>query len=101
MPIERRGRAVWRVEPDGSIACSGEGRAFVVTARRINAATGAMERPVPLPGWTWPGVMAAGAAQVLLKSAGLVPAGRVVLAGSGPLLQIGSASCRERVCPYV
>src|SRR3546814_14850276 len=45
-----------------------------------------MERPVPLPGWTLPGVMAAGAAQVLLKSAGLVPAGRVVLAGSGPLL---------------
>ena len=62
-----------------------------LTARRILLATGALERPVPIPGWTLPGVMTAGAAQILLKSAGLVPEGRVVLAGQGPLLYLVAA----------
>ena len=44
-----------------------------------------------IPGWTLPGVMTAGAAQILLKSAGLVPEGRVVLAGQGPLLYLVAA----------
>ena len=57
-----------------------------VTARAVIVATGALERPFPIPGWTLPGVMAAGAAQVLLKASGIVADGRVVLAGSGPLL---------------
>jgi bacterioferritin-associated ferredoxin len=45
-----------------------------------------MERPVPFVGWTLPGVMTAGAGQILLKSAGIVPNNGVVVAGSGPLL---------------
>jgi NADPH-dependent 2,4-dienoyl-CoA reductase/sulfur reductase-like enzyme len=57
-----------------------------VQARRVILATGAMERPMPVPGWTLPGVMTAGAAQIALKSAGMCPQGRVVLAGCGPLL---------------
>jgi NADPH-dependent 2,4-dienoyl-CoA reductase/sulfur reductase-like enzyme len=57
-----------------------------VTARAVVLATGAQERPFPIPGWTLPGVMMAGAAQLLLKTAAEVPAGRTVLAGSGPLL---------------
>lgn len=57
-----------------------------VAARAIVLATGACERPFPIPGWTLPGVHTAGAAQVLLKTAGLVPQGRTVLAGCGPLL---------------
>ena len=47
-----------------------------------------MERPFPIPGWTLPGVMTAGAAQILLKSAGLAPSQPVVLAGCGPLLYL-------------
>ena len=62
-----------------------------VSARRILLATGAVERPVPIPGWTLPGVMAVGAAQILLKTADLVPAGRIVLAGQGPLLYLFAA----------
>jgi NADPH-dependent 2,4-dienoyl-CoA reductase/sulfur reductase-like enzyme len=54
-------------------------------------ATGAMERPVPTPGAVLPGVMYAGAAQLMLKSAGSVPAGRCVLVGSGPLLLVLAA----------
>jgi len=57
-----------------------------VAARAVILATGALERPFPIPGWTLPGVMAAGAAQVLLKSSGIVGEGRIVLAGTGPLL---------------
>ncbi|HTQ01047.1 MAG TPA: NAD(P)/FAD-dependent oxidoreductase [Casimicrobiaceae bacterium] len=60
--------------------------ARLARARAVVVATGALERPFPIAGWTLPGVMMAGAAQALLKTAGLAPQGRVVLAGSGPLL---------------
>ena len=58
----------------------------MITADQILLANGAMERPVPFPGWTLPGVMNAGAGQIMFKSHGIVPADGVVLAGSGPLL---------------
>lgn len=62
-----------------------------VGARAVILATGALERPFPIPGWTLPGVMSAGAAQALLKSSGVVADGRVVLAGTGPLLWLTAA----------
>ena len=62
------------------------GQSRSLRADRILVATGAMERPVPVPGWTLPGVMTAGAAQILLKTAGLVPREKAVLVGHGPLL---------------
>jgi NADPH-dependent 2,4-dienoyl-CoA reductase/sulfur reductase-like enzyme len=77
---------VWQVEGDGTVGYSEVGRAKLIRARFVLVATGALERPVPVPGWTLPGVMTAGAAQLALKSADLVPDGRVVLAGTGPLL---------------
>lgn len=49
-------------------------------------ATGAVERVVPLPGWTLPGVVTCGAAQALLKMHGEPVGRRVLLAGSGPFL---------------
>ena len=82
----RPNATLWHVDPEGALFLETAGRAETLTARRILLATGALERPVPIPGWTLPGVMTAGASQVLLKSAGLVPEGRVVLAGQGPLL---------------
>ena len=76
-------------EPPGlEVAVSLGGASRALRARRVLLATGAHERPMPFPGWTLPGVMLAGAAQIALKSSGLVPAGRVVLAGSGPLLYL-------------
>ncbi len=68
------------------------GASLRVQARTLILATGAMERPVPVPGWTLPGVMGAGAVQVLLKSAGVVPEG-MVLAGAGPLVLLLAAQC--------
>jgi NADPH-dependent 2,4-dienoyl-CoA reductase/sulfur reductase-like enzyme len=69
-----------------SVGAADAGVASLVEARAVILATGSHERPMPIPGWTLPGVLTAGAAQILLKTAGLVPQGRTVLAGCGPLL---------------
>ena len=61
------------------------GSVGVLHPRRLIIATGAYERPVIVPGWTLPGVMTTGAAQILLRSNGLLPGQRVVIAGNGPL----------------
>lgn len=80
------GAMAWQVEPDGSVCYSHKGQSHQIRASYLVIATGAMERPVPFPGWNLPGVMGAGAANNLAKEAGLTPEGPVVLAGSGPLL---------------
>ena len=64
------------------------GSAEIVRARCVIAATGAQERPVPVPGATLPGVMGAGGVQTLLKGSGLVPDVPAVIAGSGPLVYL-------------
>ena len=76
---------VWNIDRELAVSYSRAGRSGFVQGGRVLVATGAMERAVPIPGWTLPGVMGAGSVQTLLK-AGLAPAGRVVLAGCGPLL---------------
>ncbi len=77
---------VWSLDSQREIGLTHDGQARTIRAEQVLVAGGAMERPVPFPGWTLPGVMYAGAGQILLKSAGLVPEDEVVLAGSGPLL---------------
>lgn len=73
-------------EPHARVGVSLGGVARHVQAGKVILATGALERPMPSPSWTLPGVMTAGAAQIALKTSGVLPAGRVVLAGCGPLL---------------
>ena len=85
------GATVWSLSPEREVAFSIAGAAQLLQARHVILATGALERPFPIPGWTLPGVMSAGAAQILLKSSGLVAEGRVVLAGAGPLLWLLAA----------
>jgi NADPH-dependent 2,4-dienoyl-CoA reductase/sulfur reductase-like enzyme len=82
----RFGAALWAIEPGGTAYWTEDGAARSVTARRILLCAGATERPLPVPGWTLPGVMTVGAAQIALKTAGLVPEGKAWLAGQGPLL---------------
>lgn len=48
-------------------------------------ACGAYERPMAFPGWTLPGIMGAGATMRMVKTQGLLPGKRVLLAGLGPL----------------
>ncbi|MFD3976667.1 NAD(P)/FAD-dependent oxidoreductase [Streptomyces cyaneofuscatus] len=67
----------------------------VTTARFLLLATGAYERQLPFPGWTLPGVVAAGGAQAILKDSGVLPGRRIVVAGSGPLLPAVAVSLAE------
>ncbi len=82
---------VWSLRASGNgveIGTLSDGVAQLLRARQVVVATGAMERPMPVPGWTLPGVMTVGAVQTLLKSSALVPHGEAVLAGTGPLLYL-------------
>jgi NADPH-dependent 2,4-dienoyl-CoA reductase/sulfur reductase-like enzyme len=88
--VHRAGATVWDVSRDGLVTYSKGGQPTQIRARHLILATGATERPMPLPGWTLPGVMTAGAAQILLKSGALV-ARDPVLIGSGPLLYLLAA----------
>ena len=80
------GATVWSLDRHRELGVSQAGSARMLQAKRVIIATGAMERPFPVAGWTLPGVMTIGGAQTVLKASGLVPTGRVVLAGQGPLL---------------
>lgn len=77
---------VWELRADGTVGWESQGRAGFLRAARVILATGAMERPAPFPGWALPGVMTAGAVQTLMKAGQLRPQGRVVMAGTGPLM---------------
>ncbi|MFC7843632.1 FAD-dependent oxidoreductase [Streptomyces sp. NPDC057382] len=83
---------VWCVEraPGGftvhALLGPGQEEPAEVRARAVLLATGGHETVLPFPGWTLPGVLAAGGAQAMLKGALVVPGRRAVVAGTGPLL---------------
>lgn len=80
------GQQVWQVERDGRVFLTDGVQTRLLEGRRLLIAVGAMERPVPVPGWTLPGVMTVGAAQIVHKTTGRLPAEGVWIAGSGPLV---------------
>lgn len=55
---------------------------------RLILATGAMDRVIPFPGWTLPGVFTLGGAQIALKAQGVSIGRRVAFVGAGPLLPL-------------
>ena len=83
--------AVWAVEPDGRVFWSQDGTAHTCNASFVLLCTGTIERPMPISGWTLPGVMTVGAAQIAWKVSDLVPAGLTWIAGQGPLLVLYAA----------
>ena len=78
--------SVWYISKDCEIGVIIKNKNYFYKAQRIILATGAIERSVPYKGWTLPGVMLAGSAQILLKSSGTIPIQSPVLIGVGPLL---------------
>lgn len=64
-----------------------EGKPSLLT-KRIVIATGAYDRVPAFPGWQTPGVMSAGGIQLFMKSQGVLPGERIVLAGSHPFIFI-------------
>ncbi|WP_028717122.1 NAD(P)/FAD-dependent oxidoreductase [Paracoccus sp. J39] len=83
----------WRVDPDGAVWLRDAGGLRREAAWHLLVATGAMERPVPLPGWTLPGVTTIGGLQILLKREGLLPQGPLALVGTGPLVYLYAVQC--------
>lgn len=83
----------WRVEADGTVWLKDKLGIRRERAHHLLIATGAMERPVSLPGWTLPGVTTIGGLQILLKREGLLPEGELVLVGTGPLVYLYAAQC--------
>lgn len=76
---------VWQIESGPRVYMTRDNTASSVEADAVLLATGAQERPSPFRGWTLPGVMTVGAAQISLKSAGQIPEEPVWIAGTGPL----------------
>ena len=95
--------AVFDAPADGLLSIWSQGtgaRALAYDA--LVLATGAVDRPVALPGWTLPGVLTAGAASILAKAYGVAPGHRVLVAGTGPFLlaaadDLTRIGCRVRV----
>ena len=92
------GSTVWKISHTAEIVYSINRQARQMQTRRIIIANGALERPMPIPGWTLPGVMTVGAAQILLKSRGIVVQD-AILAGCGPLLYLLAAQLIKAGCP--
>jgi D-hydroxyproline dehydrogenase subunit alpha len=83
----RSGTTVWGVADDGRtlLTWHPESGIDLVAAPHMVAATGAIERTLPFPGWTSPRVTTVGLAQHLAGEG--IPIGkRVLVAGSGPFL---------------
>lgn len=79
------GTQLWQIEAGFRAFVTRNRQASVIHAKCVILATGAQERPVPFPGWTLPGILTVGAAQILLKTSGQIPSAPVWIAGSGPL----------------
>ncbi len=78
---------VWNIRPGHrQLQTLNQGRQDVVGYDAVILCTGAMDRVVPVKGWTLPGVTTMGGAQIALKSQGCGIGRRVAFLGSGPLL---------------
>lgn len=86
----RPGALVWNVE-GRYLQILRDGVGETLTFDRLLLATGAMDRVIPFPGWTMPGVYTLGGAQVALKHQACAVGGRVVFFGSSPLLPLVAA----------
>lgn len=88
----RPGTMVWGIaarDPAGfDLDCLGPRGHERIAVDRLVLATGAMDRTLPFPGWTLPGVFTLGAAQIALKAQGMAIGRRVALVGAGPLLPL-------------
>lgn len=80
---------VWNIENRTAYTLGPEG-VERIPYDSLLLATGAMDRIVPFPGWTTPGVFTLGGSQVALKAQGCAIGKRVVFLGTGPLLYLVS-----------
>ena len=77
---------VWSVSSDLVVSTVGPNGLSSWHARSLIIANGALERIIPFPGWTIPGVIGLAGSTILLKSQYVLPGQSTVVAGCGPLL---------------
>ena len=77
---------VWSVSSDLVVSTVGPNGLSSWHTRSLIIANGALERIIPFPGWTIPGVIGLAASTILLKSQYVLPGQSTVVAGCGPLL---------------
>ena len=75
---------------DNRAIVAGGGKSEEIAFDALILATGAMDRIVPAPGWTLPGVYTLGGAQIALKHQGCAVGSRVAFVGTGPLLLLAA-----------
>lgn len=86
----RPGTLVWNIE-GRRLQVLRDGRPETLEFDRLLLATGAMDRVIPFPGWTLPGVYTLGAAQIALKHQACAIGRRVAFLGASPLLPLVAA----------
>lgn len=84
----RPGTTVWNIHGGALHTIDGGSRRAAVPYSALILATGAMDRVIPFPGWTLPGVYTLGGAQIALKYQGCAIGRRVAFMGSSPLLYL-------------
>jgi NADPH-dependent 2,4-dienoyl-CoA reductase/sulfur reductase-like enzyme len=79
--------SAWHIRPGSrEIHVQGPESRSVIAYDAAILCTGAMDRVLPVRGWTAPGVTTLGGAQIALKTQGCAIGRRVALLGTGPLL---------------
>lgn len=78
---------VWNIF-DGAVHISDTSGTDRLEFDRLVLSTGAMDRIIPMPGWTLPGVFTLGGSQIALKNQACSIGRAVVFAGTGPLLYL-------------
>ena len=77
----------WNLRP-GILDTICDGKPNAVPFAQTILCTGAMDRVIPLPGWTLPGVFTLGGSQIALKAQGCAVGARTAFLGTGPLLYL-------------
>lgn len=70
------------VYSDGRVGVSNGEKTFPITAKKTIITTGAAEEASVFPGWTLPGVMNVGAAQILMNREQVLPGSKAFILGS-------------------
>lgn len=78
----------WGVDEDGALLIAREEKLVRIGYDSLVVAPGAYDRGLPFPGWTLPGVISMGGAYRLVRTQGILPGKRVLVAGTGPLLLV-------------
>lgn len=77
---------VWGAFQDNTLSLLNDTGIFKIKFRKLLLCEGAMERPLPFPGWTLPGIMTVGGLKKLIVQDRCLPGKKIMLAGCSPLL---------------